>query len=201
MELTVDARGESCPIPVVRAKQALSTIDEGTVLVLVDNRTAVTNLQSLAKSLGCESAVEEAAENDFTVRIDKAVCEECEAAQAIINGTASSGPKVVVISSSCMGTGDDALGAQLMKAFIFALTQQDTLPDTILFYNGGVHLTCEGSASLEDLKGLAQAGVEILSCGTCLKNYQIEDKLAVGEVTNMYVIVEKQLGAGVVVRP
>ena len=43
--------------------------------------------------------------------------------------------------------------------------------------------------------------MEILTCGTCLKFYGLEDKLAVGDVTNMYVIVEKQLNAGVVVRP
>ena len=54
---------------------------------------------------------------------------------------------------------------------------------------------------LDDLKKLAEAGVEIMSCGTCLNHYGISDKLAVGEVTNMYVIVEKQFNARVVVRP
>ena len=100
-----------------------------------------------------------------------------------------------------MGAGDDELGATLMKAFMFALTQQDELPAAILAYNGGVHLTVEGSPVLDDLKKLAEAGVEIFSCGTCLNHFGIADKLAVGEVTNMYVIVQKQLEAGVVVRP
>ena len=89
----------------------------------------------------------------------------------------------------------------LMKAFVFALSQQETLPDTILCYNGGVKLTCEGSESLEDLKGMAARGVEIMSCGTCLNFYDLKEKLAVGEVTNMYVIVEKMSGADRVVRP
>jgi len=40
-----------------------------------------------------------------------------------------------------------------------------------------------------------------LRCGTCLNHYGIADQLAVGDVTNMYVIVEKQLKAGVTVRP
>ena len=93
------------------------------------------------------------------------------------------------------------LGGALMKAFVFALSQQETLPDTILCYNGGVKLTCEGSESLEDLKGMAARGVEIMSCGTCLNFYDLKEKLAVGEVTNMYVIVEKRSGADRVVRP
>ena len=100
-----------------------------------------------------------------------------------------------------MGTGDDVLGKKLLKGFIFSLTQLPRLPKTILLYNGGAHLSCEGSDSLEDLKNLADAGVEILTCGTCLDFYGITDKLAVGEVTNMYVITEKLTGASVVVRP
>ena len=107
----------------------------------------------------------------------------------------------VQISAETMGTGDDLLGKKLMKAFIFSLTQLEELPQTILFYNGGAHLTCEGSDSLEDLKNLADAGVEILTCGTCTDFYGITDKLAVGEVTNMYVIAERLSGASVVVRP
>ena len=88
-----------------------------------------------------------------------------------------------------------------MKGFIFALTQQEHLPSAILFYNGGARLTCEDSASLEDLKNLASLGVEILTCGTCLNHYGLTDKLAVGDVTNMYVITEKQMQADLILRP
>jgi len=196
MNLTVDALGDKCPVPVVKAKKALATMDEGTLEVLVDNETSVTNLTSFAKSQNCEVSSEQLAAEKYSVKIVKTEASVAAAPQ----GTAGVGPRVVVVPSDVMGHGDDELGAVLIKAFIFALTQQDDLPDCILFYNGGVKLTCEGSPALEDLNKLACAGVEIFSCGTCLKHYGIEDKLAVGEVTNMYVIVEKQLQAGVVVR-
>lgn len=85
------------------------------------------------------------------------------------------------------GRRSQELGKILMKSFLYALTQQDELPDTILCYNGGAKLTCEGSESLEDLKDLAARGVEILDlCGTCLNFYGITEKLQVGSVTNMY---------------
>ena len=71
----------------------------------------------------------------------------------------------------------------------------------MLFYNGGASVTCEGSASLEDLQKLSELGVEILTCGTCLNHYGLAEKLRVGEVTNMYVIVEKQMQATKVIRP
>ena len=198
MELTVDALGQECPLPVVRAKQALGTIEEGTVEVLVDNQTAVHNLESLAKTLRCASATTDRGDGSFAVSITKDAnsVQVAEGADATTGGT-----RVVVMSSDKMGSGDDELGEKLIKAFVFALTQQDVLPDTIVFYNSGVHLSCEGSEVLEDLQKLADAGVELLSCGVCLNHFGLEEKLAVGEVSNMYVILEKQLQAGVVVRP
>ena len=108
---------------------------------------------------------------------------------------------VVVIGSNQMGNGEEKLGKNLMKAFIFALTKQDVLPETILFYNSGAYLTCEDSDSLADLKDLEAQGVEIMTCGTCLDFYGLKEKLAVGSVTNMYVIVEKQEKASRIVKP
>ena len=199
MDMTVDALGDKCPVPVVKAKKALATMETGTLEMLVDNETSVKNLTSFAKSQKCEVSSEQLEEEKYSVKIVKT--EASVAAAAPAEGGAGVGPRVVVVPSNVMGHGDDVLGDALIKAFVFALTQQDDLPDCMLFYNGGVKLTCEGSPVLDDLNKLATAGVEIFSCGTCLKHYGIEEKLAVGEVTNMYVIVEKQLQAGVIVRP
>ena len=108
---------------------------------------------------------------------------------------------VVVVSSDRMGEGNDELGKVLIKGFIFAVTQLDTLPKTMLFYNGGATLTAEGSDSLEDLKSLEAQGVEIMTCGTCLDYYGLKEKLKVGTVTNMYSIVETMAKAGRIVKP
>ncbi len=108
---------------------------------------------------------------------------------------------IVVISSETMGQGDDVLGKILMKGFLYALAGQDEIPETLLMYNGGVKLACEGSESLEDLKQLEAMGVEILACGTCLNHYGLTKQLAVGNVTNMYEIVERMTGARHIVKP
>ena len=111
------------------------------------------------------------------------------------------GNTIVVLSSDCMGEGDEVLGRALMKGFIYALTSQEELPDTVIMYNRGARLPVEGSESLEDLKLLESQGVEILTCGTCLNHYGLTEKLSVGSVTNMYVICEKMLQAEKVVKP
>ena len=202
MDFEVDARGQQCPIPVVRTKAALREIPEGTVRVRVDNKTAVENLSNLAKTMKCESSFTANGDDDFEVVITKTeqsdVTAEFDTTCLIPEGQAN---RVVAIGKKTMGTGDDELGAILMKGFIFALTQQDILPQTMLFYNGGAFLTCEGSESLEDIRELEKAGVEILTCGTCLNYYDMADKLAVGQVTNLYVTAEKQLKATSIIRP
>ena len=202
--LVIDARGDACPIPVVKTLKALGALGgPGVVETIVDNKVAVENLSRMAASKGCAHASEQTAEKEWHVTTTATAAVEVAAGEpeAATCATPAGNGVVIQVTSDAMGTGDDELGRKLIKGFIFSLTQLPELPRTMLFYNGGARLTCEGSASLEDLRNLADAGVEILTCGTCLDHYGLADKLAVGEVTNMYVIAEKLTGASVVVRP
>lgn len=204
MEQSIDAKGLACPKPVILAKKAMDTCSRGdVVLITVDNEMAVENLRKLAGSQKAEYASTKLGEKEFSVRITVTRENENQAETEIpVNCSVPSGDNtVVVISSNKMGNGDEVLGKLLMKGFIYALTQLPKLPKTVLLYNGGAHLSCEGSESLEDLKTLEGEGVEILTCGTCLNHYGITEKLAVGRVTNMYEIVEKQADAVKIIRP
>lgn len=203
MTKLIDARGDACPLPVVKAKRALAELERGTLEVSVDNETAVQNLTRFAQTKGHSVTSEKRSESEYRVSITKgrAVLEDTRTGDSQQIPVASDRQQVVVISADTMGSGDDALGKTLLKGFIFALTQLDTLPKTVLFYNGGVRLSCEGSESLDDLRALAAAGVEIASCGACLSYYGLTEKLAVGQITNMYAIVEAQMAASAILRP
>lgn len=206
----VDARGLACPLPVVNAKKAAAEFKEdGILTVLVDNEIAVQNLQKFATQKGFAAAGEKKGEKEYEVSIQVAVnagsipapAEEAEEEAAVCSPDSRKKGLVAVLSANVMGGGEEKLGKALMKAFIFALTKQDVLPETILCYNSGAYLTCEGSDSLEDFKELEAEGVNIMTCGTCLDFYGIKDKLAVGTVTNMYEIVETMERAKSVIRP
>ena len=170
---------------------------------LVDNETAVQNLTKMAHQKGYGVTSEK--QNDSCYRVSMTIQEREDndnaPEKALSQPMVQEQNTVVVISADHMGEGDNELGRTLLKGFIFALVTQEERPRTILFYNGGARLTCEGSDSLEDLRTLAEQGVELLTCGTCLNFYGLTDKLAVGGVTNMYEIVEKQMKATLVVRP
>lgn len=204
----VDARGLACPLPVVNAKKAAEELQTGDVLtVLVDNEIAVQNLQKFAKQKGFTAAGEKKAEKEYEVtihvvsgeKVEETVAEEAEEIVCAVDSRKNG--MVIVLSANVMGTGDEKLGTSLMKAFVFAVTKQDVLPETIVCYNTGAYLTCEGADTLEDMKILEAEGVNILTCGTCLDFYGIKDKLAVGSVTNMYEIVEVMEKAKSIVRP
>ena len=207
MKITVNAVGDACPIPVVKTQNALSQLNgaAGTVETLVDNEIAVQNVTKLTQGRGHDVKSVKISDGEYRVEIsvkgDGAVTASPSEDSPVLCTPDRRRNTVVVISSSCMGAGDDVLGAALMKSYIFALSQQEELPKTILFYNGGAKLTCEDAPTLEDLHSLEAQGVEILTCGTCLNHYGLTDSLKVGEVTNMYVIAEKMAQADLLVKP
>ena len=199
--ITIDCRGEQCPIPVVKTLKAIGEMKEaGTIETHVDNETAVQNLTKLAGSKGFQIKSEKVDDKHYVVTME-VTTPGAAAEEAPVCLPDRRGNTVYAFGSNCMGEGNDELGATLMKGFLYAVSQLEELPKTMLFYNGGAKLTVEGSASLEDLKSLQAQGVEILTCGTCLNFYGLSEKLAVGEVTNMYAIVEKLNGASHIVKP
>lgn len=206
----IDERGKACPLPVIETKKTLEGMQSGESLeVLVDNEIAVQNLTKFATQKGYEVQAEKKDEQLFSVvitlpqnmtTIQVNQTEESEQEIDCIPSSIENG-ELVVISANTMGAGEEELGKALMKAFIFALTKQNHYPQTILFYNGGAFISCEDSDSLEDLKFLEAQGTTILTCGTCLNFYGLGEKLAVGDVTNMYDIVERMQNAKNIIRP
>ena len=203
----VNGMGKTCPIPLIETKKAIKALTSpDTVEVMVDNNMAVKNITRFATDNGYKIATDKISDKEFKLTIEvseikseeeKKMADECGTCGA----TDNTGNIVVAIGSDKMGCGDEKLGKNLMKAFIYSLSQAEVHPKTILFFNGGAHLTCEGSLSLEDLNNLKELGVKIFTCGTCLDFYGLKDKLKVGEVTNMYDIVSTMEQASLVIKP
>ena len=177
----VNAIGDNCPIPVVKAKKAIDALEDAAIVeISVDNEIAVQNVTKMVNQKNLEYTCEKVGQNHYVIKVQ---CGE------------------VVESGDKMCEGDEELGKVIIKGFIYAITQLDKYPKAVLLYNSGVKLSSEGSDSIGDLKVLEDHGVEILSCGTCLNFYNLQDKLQVGKVTNMYSIVEELSGATNIIRP
>ena len=187
----INVTGKPCPIPVIEAKKALRKIGIGEdIKILVDNDISRQNLEKMARGMAYPSSHEKQADGNILVSIKKT---EGQTKADTDNTT------LVVIGKNTMGAGNDDLGATLLKAFIYSLTELDTPPASIIFFNSGVFLTTEGSNAISDLKNLESKGTVISSCGACLDFYDLKEKLAVGNVTNMYAIATAMCNVGTVV--
>lgn len=183
--IKLNAVGIACPMPVIMTKKELDAIEEGVVEVTADNETCLINLTKFAETSGYKVDSKKEAEDRFIVTITKEkgmgpVKEENDGFDDM----------TIAFGSNLYGQGDPELGNILIKSFVYTVSQTEPLPKTMVFFNAGVKLTTEGSPVLEDLKTMADKGVEIISCGTCLDFYGLKEKLMVGSVSNMYTIYE-----------
>lgn len=190
MSKIVDCRGLSCPQPVIQTKQALEEVER--VTIIVDNAAARDNVARFVTSEGGKVRIDEKKDGIY-ITIEKS---QKGKERAKAPATQTHGRIVVVISHDQMGRGERELGHVLIRSFLHTLTEVGDRPDTMIFFNTGVKLTVENSEVLDDLQTLEQNGIEILVCGTCLDYFELKDKIAVGQISNMYTIAETMLSAG-----
>jgi selenium metabolism protein YedF len=106
--------------------------------------------------------------------------------------------KVFIIQSEGLGRGDEQLGSMLMANFLRLLGESEDKPSSLIFWNAGVRLLCEGSPVLNRLKLLEKQGVELLGCATCLEHFELTGKLAVGKPTNMMKSIQSMMDSDIV---
>ena len=198
--ISLDERGKQCPIPIVDTKKAVEPLGVGEVVeTVVDNEISAQNLKKFADQRQYAYEMEKVSDTEYRVRltVTEAAKELQGKGTATFNeqdyqacGIPAAAPQgyIVVISSDSMGEPEKELGKILLKGFLFALSKKEDVPKKIIFY-------------LDDLRELEKSGAEIATCGTCLKFQNLEDKLKVGGVTNMYEITEALTGPYRVVKP
>ncbi len=205
MTKVLDGFGKACPMPLMMVKKE---IDEGCtdVAIKVDNETAVKNISRLGDKTGLAVTVEPIeggwlitfAEGDGTSQSAADIT-----AVLSTDGSASTSGYAVFIGKDHVGEGDAELGHNLVKMALYTLSESDNVPVSLLFMNTGVQLVAGDDASVEEIVGhvkkLEERGCEVLVCGTCLDFYDIKDQLKVGEISNMYDILERMREASKVI--
>jgi selenium metabolism protein YedF len=187
-EERLDCRGLACPSPVLKTKELVERGGVTHVRVLVDNPAAKENVSRFLGRAGYEVT---SSERDGTFEVTGArdelsvSCEVTESSPGEDQGCRIA----VLIGTDHMGRGDDLLGGKLLFNFVNTLKEMGTQLCRLIFLNGGVKLTVEGSESVPALRELEDEGVHILVCGTCLNHFGLLEKKLVGETTNMLDIV------------
>ncbi len=216
MSQILDARGLSCPAPVLMAKKAIDDAAKSSsiakqineITIIVDNEASMENVSRFLTSRsfivevlseGCNFKVTGKA--DATQQGDESslfLTKDSELVPTLSNSDNSTSIEVlkshkqkilVLAATDRVGFGDDELGKKLMISFIKTIKEMGDELWRLIFVNNGVKLTIEGSALLEDLLEYQSSGLKILVCGTCLTHFNLMDAKRVGETTNMLDIV------------
>lgn len=186
-EERLDCRGLACPGPVLKTREVVEQ-NVASLSVVVDNPAAKENVSRFLERMGYCVGVSQK-DGNFELKGTKGVstvwCEVTEPSP----GLDLESKIAVLVGTDHMGRGDDLLGSRLLSNFIGTLKEMGTELWRLIFLNGGVKLTTEGSDCLPALRELEVAGIPILVCGTCLSHFGILEKKEVGETTNMLDIV------------
>ena len=194
----IDARGLTCPQPVVLTKNALAELESGVVMVYVDNETARDNVKRMAVNEGCAVIVEEEGSYGFKLNITKIhsskVTQELSTGKKFIEGSL-----VYLFESDYIGRNRE-LGKVLVNGFLNAIISLPKRESRVIFISNGVRLTTKGSYVLDTLSKLKESGFEILICGTCLDFFKIRDKVQIGTISNALEIMEALTNADKVIK-
>lgn len=106
---------------------------------------------------------------------------------------------VLMIPRDGFGSSEPELQHALMAKYLGLLLAGDLAPRALCFVTEGVHLACEGSPVLEELRRLAERGTRLLVCTTCLEFYGLKDRVRAGTACGMPDILNAQLEAEQVV--
>lgn len=195
-ENIVDVRGSLCPIPVIETKKIFETHPGETVITLVDNEISRDNVQKFAKSKGYEVKINQDGKDYALMMVPAGISVNWNDYTFPVAGLMPVGApepqagKVFLLTKDYLGEGSEELGRTLMKTFLFSLSESEVKPQKVFLINSAVKMVTEESEHLEVFEKLIEAGVEVAACGICLDYYGLKEKVSVGTITNMFVIVE-----------
>ena len=191
-ELTVDVRGSLCPKPVIETKKVSDANPSAVIITIVDNEVSRDNVEKFGKSRGYGVDIRQDGKDFYLTMTPNAnpVAEICE--------PMSYSNRVILMTKDYLGEGSEELGRNLMKTFWVCMVEADVKPSKIYFINSSVKMVTNDSVHLENIKKLADAGVEIAACGICLDFYRVKENVGVGSITNMYAITDSILGDNII---
>ena len=176
------------------ASKFLNTIPPSAIITtIVDNEVSRDNVEKFGKSRGYGVGIRQDGK-DFYLTMTPNANSVTEVSCEPMNY----GNRVILMTKDYLGEGSEELGRNLMKTFWVCMLEADVKPSKIYFINSSVKMVVNDSVHLENIKKLAELGVEIAACGICLDYFGVKDELGVGSITNMYAITDAILGDNIV---
>ncbi len=182
----LDCRNLACPEPVLKSKKALQDLKIGENLsIKLNSLASKENVARFLRSQGFEPALKEKGDDEFEIIVVK----DKELANALNSNDESeiyrceSGKKILFLKSASVGDGE--LGKKLLMGFLDTLKKADNAPSIIVCVNEAVLINTDSEHfAHKAMKELANKGIEIINCGSCLEFYGKIKDLKIGRIGN-----------------
>ncbi len=102
---------------------------------------------------------------------------------------------ILLLSAQGIGTANADLQSLLLNNYLEALIANATPLLAIILYAEGVKLSTKESTFLPQLQILESMGATIYCCTTCVNYFQLQELMAIGQLTTMPAIVKMQTAA------
>ncbi|TKB25206.1 sulfurtransferase-like selenium metabolism protein YedF [Desulfopila sp. IMCC35006] len=186
----INACGLTCPAPVLLVKDSVEQNNDKEMTVLVDNGSSMENVTRFLKSRGYTvTDSQEGGIFRLEARCHQRVGNDSQPETKKVSRDTATQKNLVLVTSDCLGSGDDVLGGKLMVSYLKTIKEMGTDLWQLIFVNGGVKLTIGSSPVLQELQEYEKSGVIIFACGTCLEHFGLTAHKKVGGTTNMLDIV------------
>ena len=188
--MQLDCRNLNCPEPLLRTKKALSELKIAESLeILVNDIAPRENIKRFLAKNGFEAQISQAGADTLIKTVKTDELKDTNIDDIYCDVTAPKRGKVIFLNEEQCGSGP--IGKSLLAKFLGAALSLDEKPVKVICVNNAVRITTNrGHECFEAIKKLNEAGAEILSCGSCLEGYKLVDKLAIGEISNAYEIMD-----------
>ena len=174
----------------MRTKKALGELKIAESLeILVNDVAPRENIKRFLAKNGFEAQISEAGADTLIKTVKTDELKDTNIDDIYCDVAAPKRGKVIFLNEEQCGSGP--IGKSLLAKFLGAALNLDEKPAKVICVNNAVHITTNrGHECFEAIKKLNEAGAEILSCGSCLEGYKLVDKLAIGEISNAYEIMD-----------
>ena len=130
---SIDARGLTCPEPVILVRKAILAADCEQLQVLVDEDVAAENITRLAMKEGWKSSVHRSGDV-FRLVLSKSPATATDPTLPTVAPRRARPTIAVLVASNLVGRGDEQLGQILMRAFIKTLKEPRSAADDARLY-------------------------------------------------------------------
>lgn len=187
----INTKGLTAEVAVRKIREAIE-IGENTFLILADDKKTASVIAMFLKGQSLSFSMRD---DNGTICIETNKSSDKVTLYAKTRKENSLSSKYMLLASEKIGPYEDDFGRHLLMSFLEALTKTELLPKYIILMNEAVKMSTKESPFVRLLKTLERRGIKILICQSSIKQFNVEEQVVTGSISDIQEIAETMLSS------